>query len=64
MHITLMSSKMEATRMTQVSNRTEDIKLQRAALYIRVYTDEQALHGDSLSTQRELLTAYAKSNSM
>ncbi len=50
--------------MTQVSNRTEDIKLQRAALYIRVSTDEQALHGDSLSTQRELLTAYAKSNSM
>lgn len=36
----------------------------RVALYIRVSTDEQALHGESIATQRDALTFYAKSNNM
>lgn len=36
----------------------------RAGLYIRVSTDEQALHGLSLDSQREALTAYAKEHNM
>ena len=36
----------------------------RVALYIRVSTDEQALHGDSIETQRDALTSYAKNNNM
>lgn len=36
----------------------------KVALYIRVSTDEQALHGDSIDTQRDALVAYAKNNNM
>ena len=36
----------------------------RAGLYIRVSTDEQALHGLSLDSQREALTVYAKEHNM
>lgn len=36
----------------------------KAGLYIRVSTDEQALHGLSLDSQREALTAYAKEHNM
>lgn len=36
----------------------------RTALYIRVSTDEQALHGYSLEAQKESLTAYAKANNL
>ena len=36
----------------------------RVGLYIRVSTDEQALHGLSLDSQREALTAYAKEHNM
>ena len=34
--------------------------MERVALYVRVSTDEQAINGDSLRTQREELTKYAK----
>lgn len=36
----------------------------RAALYIRVSTAEQAMHGYSLEAQKELLEAYAKEHNM
>ena len=36
----------------------------RAALYIRVSTEEQARHGLSLGDQRESLLAYAADNGM
>lgn len=36
----------------------------KAGLYIRVSTDEQVLHGLSLESQREALTAYAKAHNM
>jgi DNA invertase Pin-like site-specific DNA recombinase len=36
--------------------------MERVALYIRVSTDEQAINGDSLRTQRDELTKYAKKN--
>lgn len=36
----------------------------RTALYGRVSTDEQALHGDSLRAQLDALTAYAKENNL
>lgn len=36
----------------------------RAALYIRVSSAEQAMHGYSLEAQREYLEAYAKENKM
>ncbi|GHU88025.1 integrase [Clostridia bacterium] len=38
--------------------------MQRAALYIRVSTEEQALHGYSLEAQRETLTEYAEAHGM
>ncbi|MEG2583333.1 MAG: recombinase family protein, partial [Oscillospiraceae bacterium] len=38
--------------------------MQRVALYIRVSTDEQALHGYSLESQKESLTEYALKNNM
>ena len=38
--------------------------MQRAALYIRVSTEEQAQHGYSLDAQRQALTAYANKNEM
>lgn len=34
--------------------------MERVALYVRVSTDEQALNGDSLRTQKDELTKYAK----
>ena len=39
------------------SNQTEEV-----ALYVRVSTEEQAINGDSLRTQREELTKYALKN--
>lgn len=36
----------------------------RVALYIRVSTEEQALHGDSLPAQEDALVSYANSNGM
>ena len=36
----------------------------RVALYIRVSTDEQALHGLSLESQKEALTQYANAHNM
>ena len=37
-------------------------KTEEVALYVRVSTEEQALNGDSLRTQREELTKYALAN--
>ncbi|MDI6118387.1 recombinase family protein [Clostridioides difficile] len=37
-------------------------KIKRVALYIRVSTEEQVLHGDSIRTQTEALEQYAKDN--
>lgn len=37
-------------------------KVEEVALYIRVSTEEQAVNGDSLRTQRQELTAYAHKN--
>lgn len=37
-------------------------KIEEVALYIRVSTEEQAVNGDSLRTQREELTKYALKN--
>jgi DNA invertase Pin-like site-specific DNA recombinase len=39
-------------------------KAEEVALYVRVSTEEQALNGDSLRTQREELTRYALSNGL
>ncbi|WP_227834469.1 MULTISPECIES: recombinase family protein [unclassified Clostridioides] len=36
--------------------------IKRVALYIRVSTEEQVLHGDSIRTQTEALEQYAKDN--
>lgn len=36
--------------------------VEEVALYIRVSTDEQAINGDSLRTQRNELTKYALDN--
>lgn len=41
-----------------------DDSIKRAALYTRVSTEEQALHGVSLDAQKERLTAYAKENAL
>ncbi len=38
--------------------------MKRAALYIRVSTEEQAMHGYSLAAQRESLTKYAKEHDL
>lgn len=37
-------------------------QVEEVALYIRVSTDEQAVNGDSLRTQRDELTKYALDN--
>lgn len=37
-------------------------RVEEVALYVRVSTEEQALNGDSLRTQREELTKYAITN--
>ena len=39
-------------------------KMVRAALYIRVSTEEQAMHGYSLEAQKEALTKYAKKHNL
>lgn len=44
--------------------RIEDTGIQRAALYIRVSTEEQAMHGLSLTAQRETLLKYAEENGL
>lgn len=36
--------------------------MKRVALYIRVSTEEQALHGDSIETQKQALMEYAQKN--
>ena len=48
--------------MARPKKRIEDTGIQRAALYIRVSTEEQAMHGLSLSAQRETLTRYVQEN--
>ena len=49
--------------MKKTNSRSDD-NLKRAALYIRVSTEEQAKHGVSLDAQKERLTAFAKENGM
>ena len=39
-------------------------KVEEVALYVRVSTEEQALNGDSLRTQRDELTKYALKNGL
>lgn len=41
-----------------------DDGIRRAALYARVSTEEQAMHGVSLDAQRERLLSYAKENNL
>lgn len=41
-----------------------DDGIKRAALYARVSTEEQAMHGVSLDAQRERLTQYARENDL
>lgn len=41
-----------------------DADLKRAALYARVSTEEQAMHGVSLDAQKERLLQYAKENNL
>lgn len=50
--------------MPQQKNRIESSAVQRAALYIRVSTEEQAMHGLSLTAQRDTLTQYAQTNGL
>ena len=45
-------------------NIIDQTRILRAALYIRVSTAEQALHGYCLEAQKELLVAYAKEHNM
>lgn len=45
-------------------NRIESPAVRRAALYIRVSTEEQAMHGLSLTAQRDTLTQYAQANGL
>ena len=40
------------------------MKLQRCAIYIRVSTTEQMMHGKSLESQKEYLINYAKEHNM
>ena len=39
-------------------------KIERCAIYIRVSTTEQMMHGKSLEAQKEYLTNYAKEHNM
>ena len=39
-------------------------KIKRCAIYIRVSTSEQMMHGKSLEAQREYLACYAKKHGM
>ena len=52
------------TAMSKNKNRIESSAVQRAALYIRVSTEEQAMHGLSLTAQRDTLTQYAQANGL
>ncbi len=47
-----------------INNNMNDVtkKVEEVALYVRVSTEEQAINGDSLRTQRDELTKYALSN--
>lgn len=47
-----------------INNNMNDVtkRVEEVALYVRVSTEEQALNGDSLRTQREELTKYALAN--
>lgn len=45
-------------------NRRLDNTLKKAALYARVSTEEQAMHGVSLDAQKERLIQYAKENDL
>lgn len=47
-----------------INNTMDNLKenVEEVALYVRVSTEEQALNGDSLRTQREELTKYALAN--
>lgn len=49
---------------SNINNSMNDYKekAEEVALYIRVSTEEQAINGDSLRTQREELTRYANAN--
>lgn len=47
-----------------VVKRIEDDKIKRAALYIRVSTEEQAMHGLSLTAQQETLLQYVNNNGL
>ena len=51
---------------TNINNNMNDFtkKAEEVALYVRVSTEEQALNGDSLRTQREELTRYAIANGL
>ena len=44
--------------------RRVDDGIKRAALYARVSTEEQAMHGVSLDAQQERLLQYAKENGL
>ena len=48
----------------EINNNMNDFtkKVEEVALYIRVSTEEQAINGDSLRTQREALTKFALAN--
>lgn len=50
--------------MPSKKDRIESSAVQRAALYIRVSTEEQAMHGLSLTAQRDTLTRYAQENGL
>ena len=39
-------------------------KIERCAIYIRVSTAEQMMHGKSLEAQKQYLTNYAKEHNM
>lgn len=47
-----------------MQRRIEDSSINRAALYIRVSTEEQAQHGLSLQAQRDTLERYTKDNGL
>lgn len=50
--------------MPKSHKRIESDAIKRAALYIRVSTEEQAMHGLSLTAQRETLTRYVEENGL
>lgn len=50
--------------MSRAHKRIESDEIKRAALYIRVSTEEQAMHGLSLTAQRETLMRYVEENGL